>query len=71
MTKWINEIERLKNEAKESIKKAGGNPDGFDLDTIAEFLFACQCNGIDITRISGDRHLYVSYNPPLRGVKDD
>lgn len=73
MAEWIDDKVRLQREMREALIDAGGGntTDRFDLEAVAEFLMACQANGIDIWRVydtqnsMNHRKLRVSHNPPL------
>lgn len=73
MSQWIDDKVRLQREIREALIDAGGGDtvDQFDLGEVAEFLLACQENGIDVWRTYNHqnpllhRKLHVSYNPPL------
>jgi hypothetical protein len=47
---WTDEIGRLKKEIFGTVSKAGGNPSMFNIDAIAGFLFAVQCNSLEVFR---------------------
>ena len=69
MSQWEDETYRLEQEVAEAIKNAGGTPDAFGISVIARFLFACQCNSIEIFRLQPDGEqgkLHVAYNPDLK-----
>ena len=73
MPEWIDDKARVKHEMREALIDAGGGDtiDQYDLDAVAEFLLACQANGIDVWRSYdhgnplNHRKLHVSHNPPL------
>ena len=70
MSKWIDESFRLTEEATICIKKAGGNPFSFDWQSIGKFLYACQCNSININR-NADGTLSVTYDPDISYKEND
>lgn len=71
MYEWMDDKDRFKREIKEAVENAGGDYGIFDLAEIAEFLLACQNNGIDVWRAYDHenplkhRKLHVSHNPPI------
>ena len=73
MPVWEDETYRLQQEVREAIHSAGGSIVGFDLEAIARFLYAAQCNSIDIYRMYPDGKagkIRVCYNSELKTLEN-
>jgi hypothetical protein len=62
--KYLEEKARISEEVYKAINTAGGSVESFDLHAITEFIYACQCNNIEIFRDRMYGAYHISYVAP-------